>query len=238
MCEFVCVSAAPRLSPLQGAWIRFKSSTLLLLCPPATYRMLAWWRSDPNRIWEKQCRSKRELPAEIARFRSSNDTVETRNYTCGPISSDCSFLANYFMSISVFFLARWCCQVIGFRHCSIASIRADTGDPAGTCRASAPLRYSAFLQPTHAASGQWQPLMAGITLLTFLTDLRVGTAVNAADGISPTFMFTSLLFLLTVKAEYFSATFSVSLTYFVACFTSVLQSTTESVISSRWYWCR
>ena len=72
--------------------------------------------------------------------------------------------------------------------------------------------------------------------LTFLTDFRVGTAVNAAEGISPTFIFTSLLFLLTVNAEYFSATFSVSLTYFVACFISALLSTTESVIASRWRW--
>lgn len=71
--------------------------------------------------------------------------------------------------------------------------------------------------------------------LTFLTDFSVGTAVNAAEGISPTFMFTSLLFLLTVNAEYFSATFSVSLTYFVACLTSALQSTTESVIAP-WWW--
>lgn len=70
--------------------------------------------------------------------------------------------------------------------------------------------------------------------LTFLTDLSVGTAVNAAEGISPTFMFTSLLFLLTVSAEYFSATFSVSLTYLVACLTSALQSTTESLMASRW----
>lgn len=86
----------------------------------------------------------------------------------------------------------------------------------------------------HGVFGQWQWLMASITFLTFLTDFSVGTAVNAAEGISPTFMFTSLLFLLTVSAEYFSATFSVSLTYLVACLTSALLSTTESVIASEW----
>ncbi|TNN82917.1 hypothetical protein EYF80_006874 [Liparis tanakae] len=78
---------------------------------------------------------------------------------------------------------------------------------------------------------RWHRVMARVAFLTFLTDFSVGTAVNAAEGISPTFMFTSLLFLLTVIAEYFSATFSVSLTYFVACFTSALLSTTESDIS-------
>lgn len=80
---------------------------------------------------------------------------------------------------------------------------------------------------THWVSEWWRASL----FFTFLTDLRVGTAVNAAEGISPTFMFTSLLFLLTVNTEYFSATFSVSLTYFVACLTSALLSTTESVIA-------
>ena len=86
--------------------------------------------------------------------------------------------------------------------------------------------HCSFL-PSHCYSEYWWWL-----LRTFLTDLRVGTAVNAAEGNSPTFMFMSL-FLLTVIAEYFSATFSLSLTYFVACLTSSIPSTTESVISFR-----
>lgn len=51
---------------------------------------------------------------------------------------------------------------------------------------------------------------------TFLTGLWVGTALKADDR-SP--MFISL-FLLTVMAEYFSATFSLSFTSLLACFTS------------------
>lgn len=66
-------------------------------------------------------------------------------------------------------------------------------------------------------------------LLTFFTDLWVGTAVNAADS-SPTFMFTSLFFV-AVIAEYFSATFSLSLNSLLACFTSSFASPTQSVMA-------
>lgn len=57
---------------------------------------------------------------------------------------------------------------------------------------------------------------AGWGLLTFLTGLCVGTALKTDDS-SP--MFISV-FLLTVIAEYFSATFSLSFTSLLACFTS------------------
>lgn len=60
--------------------------------------------------------------------------------------------------------------------------------------------------------------------LTFLTGLCVGTALNAGDS-SP--MFTSA-FLLTVMAEYFSATFSLSFASLLACFTSSFASPTGS----------
>ncbi len=65
--------------------------------------------------------------------------------------------------------------------------------------------------------------------LTFFMDLWVGTAVNAADS-SPTFMFMSLFFV-PVIAEYFSATFSLSLNSLLACFTSSFASPPHSVMA-------
>lgn len=64
--------------------------------------------------------------------------------------------------------------------------------------------------------------------LTFFTGLWVGTALNAVDS-SP--MVISL-FLLTVMAEYFSATFSLSFTSLLACFTSNFASPASSDMST------
>lgn len=64
--------------------------------------------------------------------------------------------------------------------------------------------------------------------LTFLTGLWVGTALKADDS-SP--MFISL-FLLTVIAEYFSATFSLSFTSLLACFSSSFASPAGSDMST------
>ena len=60
--------------------------------------------------------------------------------------------------------------------------------------------------------------------LTFFTGLCVGTALSTEDS-SP---MVSSLFLLTVMAEYFSATFSLSFTSLLACFNSNFASTVES----------
>ena len=60
--------------------------------------------------------------------------------------------------------------------------------------------------------------------LTFFTGLCVGTALSTDDS-SP---MVSSLFLLTVMAEYFSATFSLSFTSLLACFNSNFASTVES----------
>lgn len=65
------------------------------------------------------------------------------------------------------------------------------------------------------------------SLLTFLTALCVVTGAKAEDR-SPT---VASLFLLTVIAEYFSATFSLSFTSLLACFTSNLASAAESDMS-------
>lgn len=54
-------------------------------------------------------------------------------------------------------------------YCSIASSPVTPVTPAAPCCGSASLRYSAFPQPAHAACGQWQPLMAGITV-SYLLD--------------------------------------------------------------------